>query len=470
MPQWARDGRHLKHMSVHGNCEASVRLERGEARVGLMDDRVKPGECCCCLTGGGHRNWFDPRLNDRVTYIDTYFGAVRNGGRSLEEGKRFKAAPPDIVTLLLAEDSLSFKINGNQVAQVPFKPSSAFRLAVQMWDKDDAVKLIGGDVNSPYALKELTAISAASSPAPRVRPNLLNFDESQGGDSTRMSNGSMSDAKCCEFSNKAAGSGGPEPTERNNEYDGKEAEAAGRPREGREGSDVKTGEEQEEQNVQHVRVTSAQEQEEDGENARQPTPATPEAAMADTTQPADPSNQDDHEHEKGEGGAERGGGGAEGVGGGPEGGEGGEGEAVAGADGGGVEQPAEEETTVEYGDAKNSGEESTGNKTEEVETPAASDPSADAAQEEAQKEEEAVPEPPLADEQGGEGSNQDGQGEQEAATAAAQAEEEPGKAAEAEEKVEPDASQTKEDEGSKAAEEVPSPEDASDSQAAGGQE
>jgi hypothetical protein len=63
-----------------GAVELAVRLERGEARVGLIAEGVKPGE-----------NWNEEKMRDAAYFLDPFFGVLRSGDIDLAAGSSLKA-------------------------------------------------------------------------------------------------------------------------------------------------------------------------------------------------------------------------------------------------------------------------------------------------------------------------------------------------------------------------------------------
>eukprot|EP00960_Hanusia_phi_P040414 754437-Hanusia_phi.AAC.3 len=371
-------------------------------------------------------------------------GALSEAGVGNDAMSRLKAAPPDTVTVMLTEDALSFKINGtfvshtlhiphvalpqgHEVGQTPFKPSSGFHFAVQMWDKDDAVKLLGGDASSPGLFRGLTAISAVPSPPTSGRRSLPSLDDSfQEGLTRRTNGGYTSRGESCESVSvtgcvlqeaearlvfvhlRASGRTprrmpprlrivkrkarvgscvpGPVPDFQTGQSEEGEKKLQGNgvePLDASKGSkeevDGNAGDE-EGQGVQHVRVRS-----EGGEHERKSLEVEPlehEGAMAEQTQPSDQSHSDDGKREEDGAGAGGGGGGGaaaaaaaagegvgagagagEGVGAGAEAGAGAESDAEGGA-GAEAEAEAEAETGAEAEAEAEAGEQSSQGKAE----------------------------------------------------------------------------------------------------------
>ena len=135
--------------------EASVRVDRGEVRVGVIVGDVRLGD-----------NWCDKDHVGRAFFLDTFFGVLRDGDAIVTTGVHLKAAVGDIVTLKLNVQGhvLAFVINDAVVGEVQvdchIDSRGELRMAVQMWDKGDRVYLVGSE--NPADKDETLAISSAT--------------------------------------------------------------------------------------------------------------------------------------------------------------------------------------------------------------------------------------------------------------------------------------------------------------------
>ena len=131
--------------------EASVRVDRGEVRVGVIVGDVRLGE-----------NWCDKDHVGRAFFLDTFFGVLRDGDAIVTTGVHLKAVVGDIVTLKLDVQghTLAFVINEAVVGEVQVDSRDSLRMAVQMWDKGDRVYLVGSE--NPADKDETSAISSAT--------------------------------------------------------------------------------------------------------------------------------------------------------------------------------------------------------------------------------------------------------------------------------------------------------------------
>jgi hypothetical protein len=131
--------------------EASVRVDRGEVRVGVITAETKLGD-----------NWCDASKAGHALFLDTFFGVLRDGDKVVFSSARLKAAIGDVITVRLQQSTLEFCINGATVGHMPVDALRQLRMAVQMWDKGDAVFLIGAE-RSGSTLGEMS-MSLAGSP------------------------------------------------------------------------------------------------------------------------------------------------------------------------------------------------------------------------------------------------------------------------------------------------------------------
>ena len=114
--------------------EASVRLDRGNVRVGALTADVRLGE-----------NWCEPTLVGKAFFLDAFFGVLRDGDAITAQSPALKAAMGDVITvrLLVEAGVVEFLINSASVGKVPVDPRREMKVAVQMWDKGDCVYLVG---------------------------------------------------------------------------------------------------------------------------------------------------------------------------------------------------------------------------------------------------------------------------------------------------------------------------------------
>ena len=132
--------------------EACVRVDRGEVRVGVISAESKLGD-----------NWCDASKVGHALFLDTFFGVLRDGDKVVFSSARLRAAIGDVITVRLQQSTLEFCINGATVGHMPVDALRQLRMAVQMWDKGDAVFLIGAE-KSGSTLGEMSSMSLAGSP------------------------------------------------------------------------------------------------------------------------------------------------------------------------------------------------------------------------------------------------------------------------------------------------------------------
>jgi hypothetical protein len=101
-------------------CEAQVRIDRGEVRIGMITAEVKLGE-----------SWCDASKVGRAIFLDTFFGVLHSGDKAVATGANLKAAVGDVIAVRLRESSAVFAINGSEVGQLPVDSRQELRMAVQ---------------------------------------------------------------------------------------------------------------------------------------------------------------------------------------------------------------------------------------------------------------------------------------------------------------------------------------------------
>ena len=129
-----------------------MRVDRGEVRVGVISAETKLGD-----------NWCDASKVGHALFLDTFFGVLRDGDKVVFSSARLRAAIGDVITVRLQQSTLEFCINGATVGHMPVDALRQLRMAVQMWDKGDAVFLIGAERSGP-TLGEMSSMSLAGSP------------------------------------------------------------------------------------------------------------------------------------------------------------------------------------------------------------------------------------------------------------------------------------------------------------------
>ncbi|KAJ1489155.1 hypothetical protein T484DRAFT_1886142, partial [Baffinella frigidus] len=140
---------------AEGGVELAVRLEKGEARVGLIAESVKPGE-----------NWHEEKMRDAAFFLDPFFGVLRAGDRDIASGPALKASQGDTITVIFHPAEALFLVNGKEVGRVPIAQPRPMRLAAQMWDKGDAVRLVGQHSSGGQAMRSpgVSPIKARETP------------------------------------------------------------------------------------------------------------------------------------------------------------------------------------------------------------------------------------------------------------------------------------------------------------------
>ena len=104
--------------------ELAVRLEKGEARVGLVAESVKPGE-----------NWHEEKLRDAAFFLDPFLGLLSAGDRNVASGNALKASQGDTISVMFHPAEAIFLVNSKEVGRIPIAKPRPMMLAAQMWDK-----------------------------------------------------------------------------------------------------------------------------------------------------------------------------------------------------------------------------------------------------------------------------------------------------------------------------------------------
>ena len=125
--------------------EVNVRIDKGEVRIGVLSAHVKLGD-----------NWCDDSRVGHAFFLDTCFGVIRDGDKIIATGSELKSTVGDVISVRLHNNSLEFSINDKHVGQIPILDSmQQLRVAVQMWDKGDAVYLVEDEEKRLKYLEDL---------------------------------------------------------------------------------------------------------------------------------------------------------------------------------------------------------------------------------------------------------------------------------------------------------------------------
>jgi len=125
--------------------EVNVRIDKGEVRIGVLSAHVKLGD-----------NWCDDSRVGHAFFLDTSFGVIRDGDKIIATGSELKSTVGDVISVRLHNNSLEFSINDKHVGQIPILDSmQQLRVAVQMWDKGDAVYLVEDEEKRLKYLEDL---------------------------------------------------------------------------------------------------------------------------------------------------------------------------------------------------------------------------------------------------------------------------------------------------------------------------